>query len=342
MIQTQAPALIDYLDEQPVTTTPSERLNKAKGVLFGLAVGNISGLRMEGWPHEHIMRQFPNGLPGPDPEEQRRVMDDDLAQAVDLGESLQHAFPMREFRRRLIEWKKTNGRGIGHTTRRVIKALEEDEEHEISFKAAEHIFRTRGIAPNGGVMRCAPVGVKTWKYPGSMVYLSARTCAITHFAPLCQWSCIIVNAIISSELKGQAPDIHRLLAACYKQRGEPLYKHETSIPTEILERIQRNEPIPKSLEAFEGEQELIGHTLVTLQMGLWAATTKLDFPEAVEAVIRAGGDTDTNAAVAGAILGARYGYERIPTRWTECIPQPERINQLAQDLLQAPQPRHAH
>jgi len=42
-------------------------------------------------------------------------------------------------------------------------------------------------------------------------------------------------------------------------------------------------------------------------------------PSLEEALIfsRAGGDTDTNAAVAGALLGAREGEAAIPPRWLE-------------------------
>jgi hypothetical protein len=35
--------------------------------------------------------------------------------------------------------------------------------------------------------------------------------------------------------------------------------------------------------------------------------------------VRRGGDTDTNAAVAGALLGAVYGQEAISERWTKVI-----------------------
>ena len=32
-----------------------------------------------------------------------------------------------------------------------------------------------------------------------------------------------------------------------------------------------------------------------------------------------GGDTDTNAAIAAALLGAVYGLEAIPDRWVDCV-----------------------
>jgi hypothetical protein len=44
----------------------------------------------------------------------------------------------------------------------------------------------------------------------------------------------------------------------------------------------------------------------------------------VEAVMR-GGDTDTNAAICGALLGAVYGLDAIPAQWVDrvlnCSPQ---------------------
>ena len=49
--------------------------------------------------------------------------------------------------------------------------------------------------------------------------------------------------------------------------------------------------------------------------------------------MEAGGDTDTNAAVAGAVLGARYGVGAVPERWLECVPERDRIEGLADALI---------
>ncbi len=38
----------------------------------------------------------------------------------------------------------------------------------------------------------------------------------------------------------------------------------------------------------------------------------------VDTVMR-GGDTDTNACIAGALLGAVYGLEAVPERWTTAV-----------------------
>ena len=40
---------------------------------------------------------------------------------------------------------------------------------------------------------------------------------------------------------------------------------------------------------------------------------------ALQAAVRIGGDTDTVAAIAGGLLGARWGASAIPTAWRDSI-----------------------
>lgn len=58
-----------------------------------------------------------------------------------------------------------------------------------------------------------------------------------------------------------------------------------------------------------------GYTLLALQVGLSAYWRAPDFEQGLRRVVEAGGDTDTNGAVAGALLGARFGFEAVPDRW---------------------------
>ena len=59
----------------------------------------------------------------------------------------------------------------------------------------------------------------------------------------------------------------------------------------------------------------------------------MNFADAVVSVVSVGGDTDTNGAVAGAVLGARYGASAIPERWLACVPERDRVERLADALL---------
>jgi len=59
-----------------------------------------------------------------------------------------------------------------------------------------------------------------------------------------------------------------------------------------------------------------GEALVCIAQAFWAYRQADSYSEAVQLVINLGGDTDTVAAVTGAIAGARFGVQGIPARWT--------------------------
>lgn len=58
-----------------------------------------------------------------------------------------------------------------------------------------------------------------------------------------------------------------------------------------------------------------GKAVTCLAQALWAVKTSSSFEETIIKTIDLGGDTDTVAAVAGAIAGAIYGVDSIPSRW---------------------------
>lgn len=55
-------------------------------------------------------------------------------------------------------------------------------------------------------------------------------------------------------------------------------------------------------------------------MGLWGLNHS-SFEEGLTQVVNRGGDADTNGTVAGALLGARFGYNAIPSRWLSALDQ---------------------
>ena len=104
------------------------------------------------------------------------------------------------------------------------------------------------------------------------------------------------------------------------------------IPVEILDAIEDGAPMVEDASWLRQEQKLIGHTLLAMQVGLWSAVTPLGFESALRQIVEAGGDADTNGAVAGAVLGARYGASEIPQRWLDCVPERRRMESLADEL----------
>ncbi len=306
--------------------------DRARGTMLGLAVGNLLGLPMEGWSSDTIEKRYPDGVIDIDPSEAYSPMDDDLAQAVDLGEALlQGGDYVDEFAGRLVAWRHENGRGIGFTTARVISKLETGHRPP---EAARIVYSESPIAPNGGVMRCAPVALARFRDPELLVRDSAATCVVTHYAQAAQWSCVIINAVIALLLRGVSPDLKGLMNAA-REDGCPdllAIAQGDGIPSEVLESVSGGQPVAWDASWLRGNQNLIGHTLIALQTGLWAAVTLLEFEAALRDIVEAGGDTDTNGAVVGAVLGARYGVSGIPGRWFDVVPERERIVALADGL----------
>lgn len=62
-----------------------------------------------------------------------------------------------------------------------------------------------------------------------------------------------------------------------------------------------------------------GYVLDTLGASLWCLAHSDSYAECVLEAVNLGGDTDTTACVAGALAGAVYGYDGIPTEWIEAV-----------------------
>lgn len=321
----QAWNLLELLDTEKAVSF-ANAIDWARGVMLGLAVGNLLGLPVEGSSRESIGRHFPDGVREISPDERHRPMDDDLAQAVDLGESLlenddlPNAGWVEEFTRRLVKWRRQNGRGIGITTSAVIGLLEKGTPPP---DAGQTVYLANGrIAPNGGLMRCAPVSLLWHSEPVRLVEDSAVSCMVTHHSPLCQWSCLVINVAIAMLRGGVVPEIAALVRAL----------EADDAPIEVIEWANE---VREGIESLRWNHRHIGHTLLCMQFGLWATQTPLGFEEALVEVVGSGGDTDTNGAVAGAVLGARYGARAIPQRWLDCIPQRDRLERLADRMVGA-------
>jgi ADP-ribosyl-[dinitrogen reductase] hydrolase len=60
-----------------------------------------------------------------------------------------------------------------------------------------------------------------------------------------------------------------------------------------------------------------GWVLIAFQNALWQLLHAPTLEAGVVDTVMRGGDTDTNAAIAGALLGAVYGRSAIPVQWVD-------------------------
>lgn len=301
----------------------AELRDRYRGALLGLAVGNALGLPVEFWPSAEIRRKYPDGVREIDSAELDLPWDDDLAQAAILAEAILEHDTLRhdDLATRLLAWDESNGRGMGNLTRAVINALRQGI---APSEAARLVWERDGGNPagNGAVMRCAPVALRWRTERRTLLEQTEHSVRVTHHDPRCVWSAYAVNLAVAAALDGRK-ESSEAIADAIEEAGAGLHTIH-AVRTASGRR----------LEHLTLDGTAIGFTLKTMQVGLWCLENAENFEESLVAVVRAGGDTDTNGAVAGAVLGSLLGASAIPPRWIAKIRGADHLVDLADRLLE--------
>ncbi|MBA3431589.1 MAG: ADP-ribosylglycohydrolase family protein [Actinobacteria bacterium] len=313
---------LEALVDRVAASTPEDLKDRYRGVLLGVAAGNALGLPVEGRSRRAVERAYPGGVREVDVAERDRPWDDDLAQTVIVAEALlEERFTTGDLAARFVEWGRSNGRGMGHLTSEVLHELGRGTPPPDAARAVYERMGGTSSAGNGAVMRCAPVALR-WRKSGASLIDAARASAlVTHYDPLCEWSTVVMAVCVAIALAGQDVSHDELADAV----------DASEAPSEVGEAIRF---VPgRGLRDLELDDPMdMGYTLNAMQVGLWSFTKALDFADTLVQVVDEGGDTDSNGAVAGAIMGARVGASRIPPHWLANVPDTDRLTELADGL----------
>lgn len=147
-------------------------------------------------------------------------------------------------------------------------------------------------------MRAAPHGVKSGDAEEAAENAWTEA-ALTHPSWEARASSALVAALVANLLEGTSPE--DALDASYAL---------------IETRNEAGKHVRETLRPLEGpEHNPGGWTVYTTRLALLGLLEASDFRSGLEDVIRLGGDADTNGAVAGALLGTRFGAGVIPSEW---------------------------
>jgi ADP-ribosyl-[dinitrogen reductase] hydrolase len=272
--------------------------DRFRGVLLGLAVGDALGGPLEFQPArtpEHYLTEMVGGgwqklAPG--------EWTDDTQQALCIVESLlaKRVFDPDDIARRFVVWMQSSPKDIGLHTRRVLDAIRRGDPWEEASREAQAL--TPDNAPNGSLMRCAPLSLFFCRHPEYVASLSPVLSRITHAHPDCEWACVFLNVAIVGLLTGM-------------RRSEAVelgYNACDDASQALKERIG-------SAMGPTCEVAPTGYVLDTLEVAVWAFLHTTTFEDAVITAVNRGADADTVGAVVGALAGARYGMSGIPSRW---------------------------
>ena len=300
--------------------------DKIKGVLFGQAIGDALGLGTEFMTKQEVNRFYPNDLTDYaqiiQDHHRKRWMKGDWTDDTEMMLCIANAIikdkdiKLSTIAQNFKEWFNGNPLGIGSNTFKVLSFKDYTNNPQ---KGAEIIWNLSGkkSAANGAVMRTSVIGL--WK--DDTERHAAQVCKLTHYDPRCVGSCAIISLLINNL-------VYRNQILSLKQLIEIGERYDDRIREYLVKASQYD-----CLEDLVLDDSSMGYTLKTLFVAIWCLFHCNSFEEGLLAVVNAGGDTDTNAAVACSLLGARYGYSAIPQKYIDGLIGKDSLGEIANNLI---------
>jgi poly(ADP-ribose) glycohydrolase ARH3 len=286
------------------------------GCLLGQAVGDSLGAPFEGLPADFVYwhaGRVGELLDGPFDGPLRYT--DDTQMMIGVAETLLthgEIRPAALVERFVAHYDPERGYGTG--ARQLLEAAAAGKDWD---RLAETIF-PGGSFGNGAAMRVAPVGL-VFAYDLAQVaeqaVASART---THRHPLGIEGARLLALAVA--LASAGPPLDR--RAFYKELARDCQQEEFIWQLRAARRLRRQHSL-----GFLGNS-LPAHRSVVTAIACFTISPD-SFVDCIERAIIQGDDTDTLAAMTGALCGAYHGAAAIPSRWVEQLERgPEGIDYL--------------
>lgn len=304
-----------------MTVHPSleQRLDHAHGALLGLALGDALGMPTQSMSPTEISEDYGSitRLIGAGPRQMiahgmpAGSVTDDTEQALLLAQLIidgEGHIDERAFATALIDWERAmEAKGsldlLGPSTKRAVERILD------GVPASES---GRFGSTNGAAMRVAPVGLATSAADlGSFVDAVVEASAVTHNTSLGIASASAIGAAVSIGVDGgskqEAVEAAIDAARVGEQRGHWVAGGSIASRIEWATELLQSKPTSEHARTL---RELVG-TSVASQESVVAAVALVAASDDAWGTLciasELGGDTDTIAAMAGAVLGAVHG-----------------------------------
>ena len=273
------------------------RLDRARGCLLGQLAGDSLGSLVEFQTPGAIRRLYPDGVrdleDGGTFDTLAGQPTDDSEMALALARTLiaRGAYDAETVNGAYVEWLHSGPFDCGGT---INTGLLGDPSH--------------ASQANGALMRISPLGIFGASHPLGTVARWARADArLTHPNRIC----LDANALFAMAL-AHAIDVGPTPLKLYERLVA--WAKEGDICSAVRECVEQAAVGPP-----DDYMTHMGWVLIALRNALWQLRHAPSLEEGVIDSVMRGGDTDTNAAICGALLGAVHGLEAVPARWTGTI-----------------------
>ena len=292
------------------------QLSRAQGALMGMMCGDALGSLVEFQSASAIRSAHPEGVKemrdGGTFDKLAGQVTDDSEMAIALARSILKAgsYEQSAALEAYASWLQSSPFDVGITTRSALgpasRALRSGAELELALSEARRGASQESQA-NGALMRVTPLALYAagrGLSDDEAAALARLDAQLTHPHQVCQDAnavfVVALKAAITEDLKGEAL-YERVMG----------WAHGAALEESVMERLQ--------LAKREAPTEGRGWVLVGLQAAFYALLHKPQAAEAISWAISLGHDTDTNAAITGALVGAAGGLEALPRDWKMAV-----------------------
>lgn len=194
------------------------------------------------------------------------------------------------------------------------------------FEAAREPIRGAGsiLADNGAIKRTAIIGIWNADDLATVKTNAESACLVTHPLPTCVHGCIALACAIAELVQGKS--VEEALGTADRMSGGAFAEFfakgiDEPIASYRLDETDRSNPPEKALFA-----------------GFHALKHAVSFLDGLCSVIEEGGDASANGAVAGALLGARFGFSGIPENLVQGLNGAAELEERLQDRISGRRP----
>lgn len=326
----------------------SEDLKKLKAVMLGHAVADALGVPVEFCSREELNEKPVNEMMGwgsyPLPE---GCWSDDTSMSLATLDSLKkNAIDYDDIMDNFVLWVSND---------EYTPTGEMFDIGRTCFTAIRNYCRTDGKPAlecglddeysngNGSLMRIHPMAFylhkKGYTYDEAIEIIH-KTSALTHAHKRSQIACGIYMSILWELLDcpSKASVVKGLQKArrYYRSNKEEEFIHYECMLCKRIARLDRHsEDVDDHKEVERDEIKSSGYVVDTLEAAIWCLLTTNSYKECVLKAVNLGEDTDTVAAVAGGLAGARYGYNNIPEEWLDVLKRRDYLESMCEEALSA-------
>jgi ADP-ribosylglycohydrolase len=274
-----------------------QQLDRARGCLMGQLVGDALGSLVEFQSAHEIRCRYPDGV--------RELVDGGTWNTI-AGQPTDDSEMALLLARTLVEHGTYNSRRAFFAYKFWLDSGPFDCGGTIASGLRGNLnFDSQA---NGAMMRISPLGIFGAKYDTHIVgEWAAQDAAITHPNPIC----VQANMLFAMAIA------HAISSCCNSRElyeNVKRWAHEMSVEPALENAVIEASKAPP--ENFAHQQ---GWVLIAFRNALWQLLNAPNFEEGVVDTVMRGGDTDTNAAICGALLGAVHGVNAVPKQWSAAV-----------------------